>query len=64
MPVGHPKNVEPKRKLNVSIPCRLLDEVTLFLPKDLITGEVRYGAWGELVESLLREYLKKAQIHV
>ena len=45
--------------MNLSLPSKLLDEVTLFLPKDLLTGDVAYGAWSTLIEQLLRSHLKK-----
>ncbi len=59
MPPGRRPSIEPRRRMNLSLPSKLLDEVTLFLPKDLLTGDVAYGAWSTLIEQLLRSHLKK-----
>ncbi len=53
-----PKNTSPSRKRDIFVNAELLDEVEFRLMDDF-TGKTKYGAFSQLVERLLRTWLKE-----
>lgn len=60
MPRGRPRNVEPRREIELSLPAPLCAQVDARL-HDPYTQKARYGGWSSLVTSLLRDWLKQEQ---
>lgn len=52
-----PKAIKPIEK-NISLPTDVVARIDLELFSD-VQGRVPHGAWSRLVESLLREHIKK-----
>ena len=51
----------PSRRLSVDLPQPLFDSIQEQLPKNPLTGKVKYGTIGTLVESLLRKWLAERE---
>ena len=58
--MSYPRRAEPSEQLNVNISASVLADVRSRL-QDPLTRRTRYGAMNELVESLLRHWLKEQQ---
>lgn len=56
----YPKRTEPSEQLNVNISASVMADVRSRL-QDPMTRRTRYGAMNELVESLLRNWIKEQQ---
>lgn len=52
-----PRKVDKPVNKNLSIRSSLVEEIDNQLA-DVLTGKPRYGAWGELIESLLTKWLE------
>lgn len=59
---GRPPNAIPHKSIELWLPAKMLLEVQVYLPRDLITGKVKHGAWSAYFSQLAREDLeRKAQ---
>lgn len=56
---GRPPNAIPHKSIELWLPAKMLLEVQVYLPRDLITGKVKHGAWSAYFTQLAREDLER-----
>jgi len=58
---GHPARAVPAEKRLFYLSKPLSSEVDVLL-MDPLTGKIRYGAWSQLIEQLLREWVDRQRV--
>jgi len=60
-PLGRPKLVEPTERVHFHMPQGLYARIALSLHSE-VEGRVPYGAWGNLINPLLKEHLEHSTL--